>query len=331
MKPPESLVFAVQSRCAAQVAWLVLLAVALSAGLGALIVLPMLRPAAKQRPGIAREAIGFAGTIPLAGDFLTTHHSAGRDAMLPGKRGQEAMTGDAFERWIDLAPIAGGTLLTVPDGAVQPVLKRMRLDSVKGELRFASFGPGAWLEGKAEAGAKGLPLDSAYPEPTLSVIQMVRFRPEPGGSVSTVQLANSSSGQQWVDMRASWDGSFEVFLGPARRPIKVTGAGPAGRFFIVGLTWEAKKLTGKAVLTVRPEGGGQRKTAEIKYVPPGSLEPLDQVRLGEKTGASSGVLEVLETLVFNRNLRPEHLRAIEDWLYRHHVGGVPLEANGSVP
>ncbi len=312
----------------------ILLSVVLAAGISAVLVIPMLRPPSKGKPGPAREAIAFAGPIPLAGEFLTSYYSAGRDAMFPGAAGQEAMTGEEFDRWVDLAPLAGKTLLALPEAGVKPVLKRLRLDQVKGELRLASFAPGAWIEGKAEAGAKGLPLDTAFPEPTVSTLQVVRFRPEAGGNLSTLRLSNSGSERRWVDIQANWDGSFEAHLGPDNRSLKVAGAGPVGRFFIVGLTWEAKKLKGKAVLTVRPEGGGQRKSAEISYVPPASLEPLDQVRIGEKPESeskSTGVLEILDTLVFNRNLRPEHLRAIEDWLYRHHVGGVPLEANGSVP
>jgi len=285
-----------------------------------------LKPA-QPEPRPAFEAVAFAGFSPI-GSPLTTQHSSCRDVMrIPEGETpvpQDAMVGDVVDQWGDYAPVAGQTVLFSPaDPKLKPVVSPLRVTADKGQLRALTFGPGAWLEGKGDTTQKPFPMEMAPDAPGLTIVQLVRCRVEADRTLTTLRLSNQESGKHWATIRARPDGSFEALVGPSSQAISAPG--PVAGFCVVSLTWDPRNGKGTCRLAARPEGGFPRQSKEMK-ASVAELEAADQMQLGDKLdagGASNGTMDVLETVVFNRELSVKDVTRVEDWLYNFYFSGIP--------
>jgi autotransporter-associated beta strand protein len=272
------------------------------------------------------EAVAFVGSSPITSS-LVTQHSAGREVFrksaLEGSGPEEAMIGDSVDQWGDYSLVAGQTVLTaLDDPKLKPVVSAVRLSPDRGQLRALSFGPGVYLEGRGDPTAKGYPLGSVVDAPGLTAVQLVRCKVEAGKTLDTLQLFHPESGKKWLVLRAYPDGSFEVLVGPEAKSQRVNG--PPDAYVIVSTTWDPRPGKGYYRLAVRPVNGMPRQGKEIKYEFK-DVSPASQIRLGEKleAGAGSvGTMQVLETVVFNKETSSKDIVRIEDWIQRHYFGDV---------
>ncbi len=264
------------------------------------------------------EAVAFAGAAPIT-SILVTQHSAGYDVFrFPSEDSlQDAMVGEAVDVWGDFSPVAGTTALKAPDDSrLKPVVKDIRVTPDRGQLRFLSFGPGAYLEGAGDPEQKQYPLDLTEEYPAMSIVQLVRCRVEPGKTLKTLELTNPKSGKTWLVVRAHSDGSFESLLSPGTSSQRVSG--PVNSFVLVSVTWNPKQGNGVYRLAVRPVNGLPRQMRETKFEASG-LEVVSQMRLGQKLegGATPvGTMDLAETVVFNRELGTKDVIRVEDWLLK---------------
>jgi hypothetical protein len=262
------------------------------------------------------HAIAFSGASPFP-SFLVTRHSAGRDVLRTSAVGKigDAMLGDPVDRLGDCSELAGMTMLHCPeDPRWRPVVRELRLTPDRGQLRLLAFGPGAFLEGIGDPEQKGFPLESGPEIGGMSVVQLVRCQVAPGKTLDTLELAHPEGGGRGLGFRAHPDGSFEVRLGPEAAPLRV--GGPPGTFVIVSLTWNPKPGHGTCRFAVRPVQGQPRQAREAKIDGTGAKR-LTWMRLGQKLEAgagSAGTMDLVESLVFQRELSPKEVARIEDWL-----------------
>ncbi len=215
-------------------------------------------------------------------------------------------------------------LLGIPERPeTVPQLNIVKISTTQREHPVITFTGEQSLKGTGPETLTGFPFDTENPIQGVTLFQFLRSRPLKNLSTRSLRLANRKVNTTIVSLSATSTG-YQALVG-MKDAVKLNVKTDPRQFGIISLIWDAK--AGTAELHSRDATG---QTAESGSSPAPTEAPrADTFQIGEvrkKSAAdpdqspSSNQFngDVLETLIFNRPLKPEERVNVENWLYDYY-------------